>query len=474
MTRRYPPGPKGHLLGLNLARRFRGDPLAFISEIGRSYGDIAYFRMGPVRAYFVNHPKLIRETLVTKNKIFRRPSWVIGPLQKLDGNGLVLSDGDFWLRQRRLVQPAFSTKRFDGYGQVTVDYTRRMLDRWSSGTSFDVADEMTRLTLEIISKTLFGLEVSATATRLGEAVRVISESFVAEAGNPLQLPDWIPLPGKRRKRWAMRTLDELAWGIVRERRASGVDHGDLLSMLLLAVDEEGDGRGMTDRQARDEAMTLFNAGHDTTAAALAWIWYAIAKYPQIQTRLAEESAAVLADRPATYSDVAQLAYTEMVIKETLRLYPPTWALIPRETVSEVEIGGYSVPKGAWVYAFPYVTHRDPRFFENPEKFDPERFAAGRAETIPQYAYFPFGGGPRVCIGNTFATMEMVLIVATVLQKFRIELAPGQAEVEPEPLIAMRPKGGLRVALQPRAALSYTAQSSSESEARTHLGAKSPG
>ncbi|HEY2892708.1 MAG TPA: cytochrome P450 [Pirellulales bacterium] len=450
MSRRYPPGPQDWCLGFRLAQRFRNDSLNFISDVARRYGDIAYFRMGPIQAYFINQPALIRETLVTKNKSFRRPEWVIGPLRRLDGNGLVLSDGEFWRRQRRLVQPAFSTKRFDGYAQATVDYTRRMLARWSSGQAFDITTEMTRLTLEIISKTLFGLEVTGRASGLGDAVRVISETFVQEAGNPLHLPDWIPLAGKRRKREALRTLDGLAWSIVRERRASGEDRGDLLSMLLLAVDEEGDGGGMSDLQVRDEAITLFNAGHDTSAAALAWIWYAVATHPEIQNKLAEESAAMLGDRAATYADVAHLSYTEHVIKESLRLYPPTWAMVPREAVEQVDLGGYQLPRGAWVYIFPYVTHHDARFFENPLVFDPDRFAPGRVEAIPQYAYIPFGGGPRVCVGASFATMEMVLIVASVLQRFRVRLASDQGAVEPEPLIAMRPKGGLRVSLEPRA------------------------
>jgi len=218
----------------------------------------------------------------------------------------------------------------------------------------------------------------------------------------------------------------------------------------LAVDEDGDGGGMSDLQVRDEAMTLFNAGHDTSAAALAWIWYAVASHPEIQDKLAEEAAAVLGDRPAQYADVAQLSYTERVVKESLRLYPPTWAMVPREAVEPVELGGYQLPRGSWVYIFPYVTHHDPRFFENPQVFDPDRFAAGRVEAIPQYAYIPFGGGPRVCIGASFATMEMVLIVASVLQRFRVKLAADQGPVEPEALIAMRPKGGLRVELEPRA------------------------
>ena len=443
---RVPRGPKDSFLGLSFVRRFRNDPLQFITELGREYGDVAYLRMGSIRMYLLNHPHLIREVLVSKHKSFRRPRFLAKPLSKVDGNGLVLSEGDFWLRQRRLVQPAFSTRRFDGYAQVTVASTQRMLDRWPAGTTLDIADEMTQLTLEIISKTLFNLDIHGKTAPLGEAVRIISEAVVREAGSPIRLPDWLPLPGKRRKRWALRTLDDLIWSIIRQRRASKQDHGDLLSILLLEVDEEGDGQGMTDRQARDEAMTLFNAGHDSTAATLAWIWYLVARHPAVEAKLIEEVDRVLAGRRAEYADVARLPYAEMVVKESLRYYPPTWALFPREAIEPVEIGDTKLPKGAWAYIFPYVTHRDPRFFEHPEKFDPERFAPGRIDAIPQYAYLPFGAGPRVCIGNTFATMETILILATVLQKFRVRLTADQPEVEPEPFIAIRPKGGLRVVL----------------------------
>jgi len=449
---RYPAGPSNRLLGLSLARRFRHHPLEFITEIGRTYGDLAYFQLGPLRAYFVNQPRLIREVLVTKHKHFCRPKWITKGLAKIDGNGLVLSDGDFWLRQRRLVQPAFASRRFGPYATATVDYTLEMLERWSNGGALDVAEEMTQLTLRIIGKTLFGVELSSQLTTISQAERIISASYVAEAGNPFALPDWLPLPGKRRKRWAIRTLDQLVRGFIRERRASGQDHGDLLSMLLLAVDEEGDGRGMTDEQARDEAITLFNAGHDTTAAALAWVWYMVATHRAVEERLIDEVDSVLGGSPPTLADAGRLPYVEMVIKESLRLYPPTWSLVPREVVDPIELDGYPIARGSWVYIFPYVTQRDSRFFKDPEKFDPERFSPVRSDEIPQHAYIPFGGGPRVCIGEKFAMMEMILIVATVLQKVRVKLAADQGAIEPEPLIAIRPKGGLRVAISRRAEL----------------------
>ncbi len=450
----YPPGPKDFLLGATIARRFRKQMLAFVTEMGRNYGDISYVRMGPLRAYFVNSPPLIREVLVGKHKHFCRPKWMTKPLSKIDGNGLVLSDGPFWLRQRRLAAPAFSTRRFDGYAEVTVRFTQQMLAGWNGGVTCDMAEEMTHLTLDIIANTLFGVDLGDRAPSLGEAVRTFSESFVQDAGNPFGAPDWVPTARNRRKRQAIDTVDQLVRGIIRQRRTSGEDRGDLLSMLLLAVDEEGDGRGMTDEQVRDEAVTLFNAGHDSTAAALAWIWYLVAKHPEVQAQLVEEVDRALAGRTAAYADLPQLPYVEMVVKEALRLYPPTWILLPREVVEPLELGGYTIPRGSWIYTSPWVTQRDPRFFDDPLKFDPGRFAPDRVEKIPPFAYFPFGGGPRVCIGSNFATMEMILIVASVLQKFRVQLAAGQGDVEPEALISIRPKGGLRMSLERRPEPAY--------------------
>jgi cytochrome P450 len=331
-----------------------------------------------------------------------------------------------------------------------VEHTRRMLARWPDGLEVNMADAMTHLTLDITGKTLFGVELAGREAPLREAVRTLSEVFMQELNATLRLPDWLPLPGKRRKRAAIGVLDRFVREVIRERRASGEDRGDLLSMLLLAVDAEGDGRGMTDEQARDEAMTLFNAGHDSTAAGLAWVWYLVAKHPEVQARIVAEVDAALGGRPAAAEDLPRLAYAERVVKEALRLYPPTWSLFAREAVADVEVGGYTLPRGSWVAMFPYVLHRDPRWFPEPERFDPERFAPGRVEQVPPLAYVPFGAGPHACIGNAFASMEMVLILATVLQQVRVELAPGQGDAEPEPLIALRPKGGVRVKVKRRA------------------------
>jgi cytochrome P450 len=446
---RYPPGPTDWFFGLRLIARIRREPLDFLLHTVRTYGDITHMRVFGRHAYLVHEPDAIRDVLVTKGKSFSKVEQFMRPFRKVDGNGLVFSSGDFWLRQRRLVQPAFHAGRMGRYADAMVEQARRMVERWRSGMEINIADVMTHLTLDIVGKTLFGVELTGQESQLREAVRVLSEAFTREANAVLNLPDWLPLPSKRRKRAAVQFLDQFIRNVIRQRRASSEDRGDLLSMLLLAVDEEGDGRGMTDEQARDEAMTLFNAGHDSTAAGLTWIWYLVAKHPAVQARIMEEIDAALGDRPATGMDLPRLAYTEQVVKEALRLYPPTWSLFPREALTDVKIGGYVLPKGSWVSILPWVMHRDRRWFPEPERFDPERFGPGRLEQIPKYAYIPFGAGPHICIGSAFATMEMTLVLATVLQQFRVELAPGQRDAEPEPLIALRPRGGVRLTLTRR-------------------------
>jgi cytochrome P450 len=293
---------------------------------------------------------------------------------------------------------------------------------------------------------LFDVDVVDSEGVLGAAVETISEVVTRQTGQIIMWPDWVPTRGNRRKRRATAVLDAVIRRVIRERRASGRDAGDLLSMLLAAVDT--DGTGMTDEQARDEAITLFNAGHDTTAAGLTWLGYVLATHPDVDEQVREEVRRVLSGRPAAYADLTALAYTTRVVKETLRIYPPTWGLIPRVAVEDVPMGRYVIPKRSWIYISPWVLHRDPRFFPDPERFDPERFAPGRAESIPQHAYIPFGAGPHVCIGNSFSMMEMVLAVATIVPRFRFALAPDQPPVVPEPFIAIRPRGGLRLRVEP--------------------------
>jgi cytochrome P450 len=442
MAQEYPPGLSDGFFGLQLARRWTRELLAFPTEVAEKCGDYASMRMGPYRIYFVHRPELIHEVLVTKAKSFRKQARVTEAFRKIDGNSLVVTEGDVWRRQRRLVQPAFHTRRFDHYGQIAVDATRRMLDRWTPGGTVDIEQEMTNLTVVIIAKSLFNAEVTGEAARFAEAVGELARGLMEELKSFVPLPDWLPLPSKRRKRAAIAVVDAFIRRVIHERRASGKDEGDLLSMLLLAVDE--DGSSLSDQQVRDEAITLFNGGHDSTAAQLCWIWYCIAGHARVEAKIVEELHAVLGKRPPAYADVAKLRYTEMVVKETMRLWPATIALFVREAIEDVPLGEYMIPRGAWIYMHPYIVQRDPRFFRNPLEFDPERFAPGRVEKIVPNSYFPFGAGPHVCIGNTFATMEMVLIVAAVLQEFHPELAPGQGTPEPEVRVSLRPRGGLRI------------------------------
>jgi cytochrome P450 len=444
MKTHYPPGPREWFFGLTIGLRMLREPLTFLQDMARRYGDITHFQVGTIHSYVLNHPNLIREVLVTKGKSFRKWERQKRVFRKIDGNGLINSEGDFWLRQRRLIQKAFQHRRFGRYADTAVELTRLRLERWTAGAAINLEQEMSHLSLEIAGQTLFGVNLGDQAAWLGETAEVLRQTFIREFLAVVPLPDWLPLPSKLRMRRAIRDLDAFITGIIRDRRASGQDKGDLLSMLLLAVDEQGDGTGMTDRQARDEAVTLFNASHDSTSAALAWTCYFIARDPAVQGRLRDEVDTVLGGRAATLEDLPRLAFADRVVKESLRLVPPTPVLINREAVAEVEVGGYRLPPGSLFILSPYVTQRDPRWFPEPERFDPDRFGPGRVENIPEYAYFPFGAGPHVCIGNTFAMMEITLVVATLVQRFHLELMPGQENLEPDLKVSLRPKGGVWV------------------------------
>jgi cytochrome P450 len=452
MPTRRPPGPTDRLFGLSQLQQLRTDLLGYYTRLARAYGDVVYMRLGPVRNFLFFHPDQIREVLVTKARSFIKVPRLRKILANLDGDGLVFSEGDFWLRQRRLVQPAFHARRLTGYAQAMVELTSSFVKRWrlesDAGRALHVDFEqaMTELTLAIVSATLFGSEPGAGPAELGGAVAALSEIFMQEVQSPVLLPDWLPLPSKARKRRAIRSLNRTVDRIISDRRAAGTDRHDLLSMLLLAVDDEGDGKGMSDHQARHEAMTLFIAGHDTTAAGLTWIGYVLSTHPDVAERVRAEVDAIPGGRPPAYEDIPRLSYLERVVKETLRLYPPAIGVFARQATADVEVGGYTVPGGSMVQLLSYVTQRDSRWFPDPERFDADRFQPGRVESIPAFAYFPFGGGPRVCVGNQFAMTEMVLVTATLMQRLRLALAPDQGPVALKPQLSLRPAGGLRLSL----------------------------
>ena len=435
-----PPGPKGrHFVRSPL---LGGDgALVNLPRMASRYGDVSFWQFLYVSTYFFAHPDQIESVLVTQYRSFTKG---IGTRAnpELFGKGLLTSEGEFWLRQRRLSQPAFHRARIAAYADIMACEAERRLDRWRNNEELDIHREMMETTLAIATRTLFGVE-------LGPKMPVVAHALDAFIRQNVGISVWriflkLPTPSRRRFLRGVRALDDIVYGIIRERRAGGMGD-DLLSDLLRAQDE--DGSFMTDRQLRDEVMTMLLAGHETTALALSWAWYLLAMHPKEQAKLHDEVDRVLRDRPPSAADVGQLTYTNNVVRETLRLYPPAWVMT-RRAAERVEIGGYVVPAGSNIIVSPWVTHRDERFFSNPEAFDPERWSDDRMQAIPKFAYFPFGGGPRACIGNNFALMEASILLAAVAQRFQISLMEG-AKVEPIPSITLRPRNGVPVRLRRR-------------------------
>jgi cytochrome P450 len=410
------------------------------------YGDLVYFEFGPQPMFLVNNPDYIRDVLVTHNRKFMK-SEGLQRAKRLLGEGLLTSEGEFHLRQRRLAQPAFHRQRIAGYAATMVEYAARACDRWRAGETRDIAREMMRLTLAIAGKTLFDANVEGEADEIGKALTTTFELFNTLTLPFRQLLERLPLPASKRFLKARERLDATIYRIINERRASGEDRGDLLSMLIAARDEEGDGSGMTDEQLRDEAMTIFLAGHETTANALTWTWYLLSQHPEIEARFHAEVDDVLKGALPTAEDFPRLRYTEMVFAEAMRLYPPAW-VIGRRALEDYQIDGYKIPASSILLMSPYVTHHDARFFPDPFRFDPERWTPEARESRQKFSYFPFGGGPRLCIGESFAWMEGALVLATIAQRFRMRLAPGHP-VEMQPLVTLRPKHGMRMILESR-------------------------
>lgn len=443
------PGPKGNFI-LGSMRDMQRDPLAFLLAVRKTYGAFARFRLGPNQVYLISDPALVQQALVTQSKIIWKADFNKKLLSRFLGKGILTSDGDFHRKQRRLVQPAFHHKQIAGYADSMVQHTLNLLNTWQTGGSRNIDDDMMRLTMDIVTSTLFGTDVTDDANRVGEAIATLQAITVGEFKAGFMLPDWVPASRNRRRRAAAQVMGDTVLKFIRERRATGEVRDDLLAMLLQAQDED-DGSTMTDEQVRDEAVTLFAAGHETTSNALTWAWYLLAQQPTVMATLQEELARVLGGRPPTLQDLAALPYTEMVMKEAMRLYPPAWMLMSRSPQEPITLNGTSITPGDWLFIAPYVMHRDPDIFPNPELFDPARFAEDQADNIPRYAYIPFGAGPRICIGNSFAMMEARLILATIAQRFDLTLDPGQ-EIVPEPEITLRPRYGLHMTVNAREAI----------------------
>src|SRR5262245_10104940 len=440
-----PPGPKPFFPGASVFA-FRRNLIKFLTYMTERYGDLVYFEFGPQQMFLVNNPDYIRDVLVTHNRKFMKGEG-LQRAKRLLGEGLLTSEGEFHLRQRRLAQPAFHRQRIAGYASTMVEYAASACDRWRTGETRDVAREMMRLTLAITGKTLFDANVEGEADEIGNALTTSFELFNRLSLPFAQLLDRLPLPATKRFEKARGRLDATIYRIINERRASWEDRGDLLSMLIAARDEEGDGSGMTDEQLRDEAMTIFLAGHETTANGLTWTWYLLSQHPEIEDRLHAEVDEVLKGALPTAEDFPRLRYTEMVFAEAMRLYPPAW-IIGRRALGDYQINGYEIPARSILLMSQYMTHHDARFFPDPFRFDPDRWTPEARESRPKFSYFPFGGGPRVCIGESFAWMEGALVLATIAQRFRMRLAPGHP-VEMQPLVTLRPKHGMRMILESR-------------------------
>ncbi len=434
-----PSGPNASgLLGDMPA--FRRDPLNYMRFCADTYGDIVPLRFGPRRAFLLSHPDQIEDVLVTQYRKFTK-----GPALRrstpLFGNGLLTSEGDFWRKQRKLAQPAFHRERIAAYAQIMVDEAQARIRAWQDGATLDIHQEMMHLTMPIALKTLFGSELEAPH-RVADALELAQSNFARWIHYISMLPAWVPTPRIPGLARAIGELDAIVYKLIAQRRASGEDRGDLLSMLLQARDE--DGAAMSDKQLRDEVLTLFLAGHDTTALTLTWALYLLAQHPESLAALRSELQTVLQDRVPTVSDKPDLKYTEQVIQEAMRLYPPAWT-VGRSAIETCEVGGQAIGVGDTVILSQWVAHHDPRWFADPDAFKPERWNGEFARALPRYAYFPFGGGPRVCIGSTFALMETVLILAVILQKWQPELCAGQSVIL-QPAVTLRPKSGIQMTL----------------------------
>jgi cytochrome P450 len=429
--------------------RIQKDPLGFYSGVRRDYGDYARLRAIPgVWFYLLTHPEAVEHVLQKNHKNYRKPDVLTRPMGLLVGQGLFTSEGDLWLRQRRLSQPAFHRQPLARLvplmSAAAGDFVRER-EAAGPGQVVDLLDEMMRLSFRVASTTLFSTDVR-DEDAIRRAYRTAFEWLNHRIGSPVKVPLWLPTRRNRDFARARKVLDEVVLGLIEARRKSGQKRDDFLSLLLAAQDEET-GVGMSDRQLRDEVLTLLTAGHETVGASLAWTWYLLGQHPRVQDDLADEARGRLGGRAPGADDLPHLPLARAAFEESLRLYPPAHGQ-PREAVEDDEIKGYRIAAKSVVALSQYVTHRHPDFWEEPEEFRPERFLPGRAAGRHKFAYFPFGGGPRVCIGNSFALMEGPLVLAAVAQKFRVELVPGHPVV-PDTTFTLRPRDGVKAVLRPR-------------------------
>jgi len=437
-----PPGPKG-LPILGLALDVRNNALGTLQRLAREYGDVVNMPVMGMSRVLLSRPEYVQQLLILDHAKLHKSTLtklVVGPLL---GQGLLISEGDFWRRQRRLAQPAFHRSRTNEYSPVMIECALERMRKWRSGETRNIADEMMKLTLEVAVRTLFGTSLAGDSDSIGKAMTFLMRHYLRRARTPWRVPESWPTPANRRARREVEYMDSLIYGIISDRKMDTRPRNDLLSLLMAAMND--DGSQMTERQVRDESMTLFVAGHETTALSLAWTWYLLSENPTAEARLHEELGVVLGGRPAEVSDLEKLPYLNAVVHESLRLFPPAF-IMARMNVETVRVGGYEIPPRSTLLASQWVMHRDARFFQQPEQFMPERWLDGLESRLPPGAYFPFGDGPRRCIGQGFAQLETALVIAAIAQKFSFRLNKG-FPVVPEPLVTLRPKYGIEMTIQ---------------------------
>ena len=467
---KFPPGPTYKMPG-KLLRQFIHDPINTLSTIARKYGDISYFKLGSERVYLINNPDYIEKVLIYDQHNFKKGKR-LQTAKAILGEGLVTSEGEFHNHQRRLIQPIFHPKQIMIYSNIMTEYAVRMCNRWKGGTIVDISEEMMRLTLGIICKSVLNYDVESEAQEVGKAlttVRNYSKRLQSPIGHVLNKIPILPAP--KRAREARKKLDSLVYGLITDRRQheesdNNRRYNDLLSRLMQAqesntadhVSHNGvsststsptsgfDGK-MSDKQVRDEVMTIFIAGHETTSNALTWTFYLLSQYPNVERKLHDEIELVLENRIPAADDIPKLRYTEMVLSESMRLYPPVWTM-GRHVENDYSVGEYTIPAGSSILMSQYVMHHDPRYYEKPEEFNPDRWTDDFKTHLPRFSYFPFGGGMRGCIGEPFAWMEGVLIIATVVQEWSMRLVPSQ-RIKLDPAITLRSKYGMKMKLSQR-------------------------